>query len=86
MIQLALPTQESSAVPIHFSYTQIADDVIERIRVGEYADGEKLPSIRNLAELYSVGTTTARDAQRELKRRGYAVGIPGKGLFVRKAN
>lgn len=73
-------------MPVHFSYMQIADDLAERIAKGEYADGEKLPSYSNLAELYSVGTTTARDAYRELRARGLVVGIPGKGVFVREAN
>ena len=85
MIELAQPTQEGFAVPIHHSYRQIADDLAERIKAGEYADGEKLPSISNLAQLYSVGTTTARDAYRELKAQGLAEGIPGKGVFVRLA-
>jgi len=86
MIQLALPTQEGSAVPIRFSYRDIADDIAARIATGEYADGAQLPSYRNLAELYSVSVTTARYAYMELRARGLVEGFQGRGVFVRKAN
>jgi len=87
MIELALPTQESSfAVPIRMSYKQIADDLAERIGKGEYADGEKLPSYRELAALYSVSPKTAQAAYRELKTTGVVVSASGQGHFVRQTN
>jgi len=44
------------------SSRQIADDLSARIRSGEYKPGEKLPSLREMAELYSVSVSTIQRA------------------------
>lgn len=68
------------AVPM--SDLGIADDITARIRSGEYQPGAKLPSYRELADLYSVSVSTAYRAVTRLKERGLATGRPGRGVFV----
>jgi len=64
------------------TYRQIAEDVIDRIERGEYPSGATLPSRRQLAVLYSVGTSTIDSAMALVIDRGYAYGEPGRGTFV----
>jgi GntR family transcriptional regulator len=76
----------SSVLPIPMSYTQIAEDLEERIRSRkeprQYPPGSKLPSYRELGELYSVSFTTVANVIRILRERGLVVGSPGRGVFV----
>jgi DNA-binding GntR family transcriptional regulator len=64
------------------SAMQIADDLAERIRGGEYPPGSKLPSYRDLMDLYDVGYTTIATVIVILKERGAVVGVQGRGVFV----
>jgi hypothetical protein len=50
---LVLPT-EGNTVPPGYRYEQIADDLAERIKSGEFPPGSKLPSRRELIEHYRV--------------------------------
>lgn len=68
------------AVPM--SSTQIADDIAERIRVGEYQPGAKLPSYSELGQLYNCATSTAARVILILRERGLVVGVPGRGTYV----
>lgn len=61
---------------------QIADDLAARIESGEYPPHGKLPSIRELADLYSVSPGTIAQVQRLLRERGLTYGVPGAGVFV----
>ena len=61
---------------------QIADDLAARIASGEYAAHTKLPSTRELADLYSVSPGTIAQVQRRLRERGLTYGVPGAGVFV----
>ena len=63
---------------------QIADDMEERIRSGEYPPGARLPSTVELANLYRVGTTTASNVYMMLRERGLTEGQQGVGVFVRE--
>jgi GntR family transcriptional regulator len=65
-------------------YQQVADDLREKIRSGQYAVGDPLPSTAKLMEDYGVSITVARAAVRALQNDGVAVGQPGKAVFVRK--
>ncbi|MEV0608158.1 winged helix-turn-helix domain-containing protein [Polymorphospora rubra] len=69
-------------MPIPLSSRGIADDLHARILGGEYATGSRLPSLRELAELYSVSVSTIQRAQELLKDRGLLVGSPGRGVYV----
>lgn len=68
--------------PQRLTYRQIADDLEDRIRVGDYPLGTQLPSYRELADLYSVGRATAAHAVALLVDRGVVVGQSGVGVYV----
>lgn len=64
------------------TYAQIADDLAARIEAGEYPPHSELPSVRQLAELYSVSTATIDKVHVVLRGRGLTYGVPGRGVFV----
>ncbi|MDG4796236.1 winged helix-turn-helix domain-containing protein [Micromonospora sp. WMMD1082] len=64
------------------TFAQIADDLAARIRSGEYPPHTKLPSNRELADLYSVSMGTMGKVHVVLRERGLTYGIPGAGVFV----
>lgn len=63
-------------------YIQIKDLIYQKIQSGEYEYGSKLPSERELSELYSISRMTARSALSELVNEGIANRTRGKGTFV----
>lgn len=67
---------------IPMSSGEIAEDIASRIASGEYQPGDKLPSYREIAELYGVHFATAARAMRDLRIRGLIVGSTGRGTFV----
>ncbi|MFY1686139.1 GntR family transcriptional regulator [Micromonospora sp. WMMD730] len=69
-------------MPIPMSSRQIADDLTTRIRAGEYPQGSKLPSLRELADLYSVSVSTIQRALELTRERGLTVGRAGAGVYV----
>ncbi|MFC7247580.1 winged helix-turn-helix domain-containing protein [Catellatospora aurea] len=69
-------------MPIPMTYAQIAEDLSERIKSGEYPPGAKLPSYNQLGELYSVGFSTIAKAIALLRDRGVVIGAPGRGVYV----
>lgn len=64
-------------------YYQLADIILARIRSGEYGPGDRIPSEFDLANAFSVGRPTARQATERLVRRGILVRRRGAGTFVR---
>lgn len=69
-------------MPIPMSSRQIADDLTARIRSGEYTPGEKLPTLREMAELYSVSISTIQRALELTRERGLTIGRAGAGVYV----
>lgn len=69
-------------MPIPMSVTQIADDMIERIYGGEYPEGERLPTYRELGDVYSVSFSSIAKVIWILRDRGLVIGVPGVGVFV----
>lgn len=69
-------------MPVPMSARQIADDLSDRIRAREYTLGSKLPSLRELAGLYSVSVSTIQRALELVKDRQLVEGSPGRGIFV----
>ncbi len=61
---------------------QAADLLLERIRSGEWALGEKLPGETTLAPQLGVGRSTVREAIRQLAGRGVLASRQGSGVFV----
>jgi GntR family transcriptional regulator len=69
-------------MPIPLTAVQIADDMEDRIRAGEYKPAERLPSYVDLMRLYSIGYTTIAKVMTLLRDRGLVVGVPGRGVYV----
>jgi GntR family transcriptional regulator len=63
-------------------YQQIVNRIKERIAFQEWAAGEELPSIRQLAADLRVSIITVKRAYLELERDGVIVTQQGKGSFV----
>ena len=51
-------------------YKQLMDEIIAGVLDRSYPEGQMLPSVRGLAELYDVNPLTAAKAYRELQREG----------------
>jgi GntR family transcriptional regulator len=67
----------------HPIYRQLMDEIIARILDRSYPEGQMLPSVRQLAQLYDVNPLTAAKAYRELAREGLVETLRGEGLMVR---
>ena len=61
----------------------VAEDVLRRIREGEWQPGQRLPSVVELAEADGVGRSTIREAASALKAMGWLDVRHGGGTFVR---
>jgi len=61
----------------------VAEDVLRRIREGEWQPGQRLPSVVELAQAYGVGRSTIREAASALKAMGWLDVRHGGGTFVR---
>jgi GntR family transcriptional regulator len=64
-------------------HRQIAAALRERIRTGEWAPGEKLPSIPALAQAYAVAKQTVQRTIDQLRVEGLLITRPGSGTYVR---
>jgi GntR family transcriptional regulator len=63
-------------------YEQVTDNMRDLMLAGVLTAGEKLPSVRELAESLTVNPNTVQKAYRELETRGYVYSTPGLGTFV----
>lgn len=63
-------------------YLQIIEQIKHRIAVGDWARGEEIPSIRQLAVALQVSVITVKRAYLELEREGVIVTRHGKGSTV----
>ena len=63
-------------------YTQISDGFREQIVSGVLRQGDKLPSVRELATELTINPNTIQRAYRELEVQGWIASVPGKGSFV----
>ena len=66
-------------------YRQIYDDLLRGISDGTYPPGCRLPSEKELAEMYSVSRITSKKALEMLADRAVIMRKPGKGSFVLEA-
>jgi GntR family transcriptional repressor for pyruvate dehydrogenase complex len=62
----------------------VAEDILRRIREGEWQPGHRLPSVVELAEAYGVGRSTVREAASALKAMGWLDVRHGGGTFVKE--
>jgi GntR family transcriptional regulator len=63
-------------------YLQIMEQIKQRIAVGDWAEGQPIPSIRQLAVDLGVSVITVKRAYLELEREGVIVTQQGKGSRV----
>jgi GntR family transcriptional regulator len=63
-------------------YLQIMEQIKQRVAVGDWARGQEIPSIRQLAVALSVSVITVKRAYLELEREGVIVTQHGKGSSV----
>jgi GntR family transcriptional regulator len=63
-------------------YVQIIDQIKLRILSGDWASGQPLPSIRELAAASTVSVITVKRAYKELEGEGFIVTAAGRGSFV----
>ena len=63
-------------------YTQVVDGFREQIVAGVLQQGDRLPSVRELACQLTINPNTIQRAYRELEMEGWIASVPGKGSFV----
>jgi GntR family transcriptional regulator len=64
-------------------HRQIADTLRTRIRRGDWAPGERLPSIPALAQTFGVAKQTVQRTIDQLRIEGLLITRPGSGTYVR---
>jgi GntR family transcriptional regulator len=79
---MSVPTFRGALLPIPPTTREIAEDITDRIRGGEYPPGTKLPPAREVAGLYGVSMATAQRVMLILKERGVVVGRQGDAVYV----
>lgn len=75
----ALTLSQSDKRPM---YLKIMEQIKERIAVGDWTEGQPVPSIRQLAVDLEVSVITVKRAYYELEREGIIVTQQGKGSRV----
>ena len=63
-------------------YLQIMEQIKQRVAVGDWIEGQDIPSIRQLAIDLQVSVITVKRAYLELEREGVIVTQQGKGSHV----
>lgn len=69
-----------------FSYNEIKNKLKNKIIDKEYRSDKKIPSERNLCDIYNVSRTTIRRAINELVEENILIKRPGKGTYVKDKN
>ena len=72
-------TKQDSSAPL---YLQVKNHIQRQIEEGRYADGDKLPSERQLCEQFSVSRIPVRKALEMLEAEDLIRSFQGKGSFV----
>lgn len=67
-------------------YEQITTQIKELILTGELRPGQKLPSIRALANGLRISAITTKRAYTDLEAQGFIETVQGKGSFVTGGN
>ena len=63
-------------------YVQIMDGLRQQITSGVLRQGDKLPSVREMAGTLSINPNTIQRSYRQLEMEGWIATVPGKGCFV----
>jgi GntR family transcriptional regulator len=73
------PARRTKATP---KYVEIAEDLIARIKAGEFKVGERLPTKEELKAHYRASLNTVDNAIRYMVDQGWAEPHQGVGTFV----
>ncbi|WP_052269736.1 winged helix-turn-helix domain-containing protein [Streptomyces sp. MUSC 125] len=65
-------------------YVKVAEALRAQIHSGELPPGQKLPTARELQQIFGIASATAQNALRVLKDEGLIYSVHGRGVFVRK--
>lgn len=76
---MVLKLDISSTDPLH---RQIVDQIRHQVASGHLLPGDRLPTVRNLAQELGVNVNTVAKAYMELERSGVLSTAPGRGSFV----
>ena len=83
MVEFFLPhLSEDTSMPL---YERLYRAFREAILSGQLAEGEKLPSKRQLADYLSISQTTIETTYHQLVDEGYVISLPRKGYFVQNS-
>ena len=63
-------------------YEQVIDKIKELIMTDVLAEGDRLPSVRELSRQLTINPNTVQKAFKALDREGYIYTVSGKGTFV----
>lgn len=69
----------ASSIPI---YQQVRDQIVQAIADGTFSDGDRLPTIRALAQETGINTMTVNKAYQLLKQEGYIITDRRNGAVV----
>lgn len=67
-------------------YMKVRDELYDKIIEGVYKSGDRIPSERELSDVYGVSRMTARQAITELEKDGIVYREKGRGTFVSGPN
>lgn len=70
---------KKSPIPVYY---QLKNLILEKIKKGEYASGELIPSERELSESLGISRMTVRQALSQLVTEGHLYREKGRGTFV----
>lgn len=65
-------------------YTNLVNDIKNKIISGELSPGDRLPSENELLDIYNISKTTISKSMQVLANEGYIVTVPRVGNFVSK--
>src|SRR5690554_4443954 len=74
-----MPLNKDLPIPLYYQVQEILE---EKISTGEWEEGHRLPTEKELARYYNVSTITVKRAVHELVNKGILYRIRGKGTFV----
>ena len=63
-------------------YAQLTDKIRQQISGGVLVQGDKLPSVRELAVELSINPNTIQRAMAQLEAEGFVYSVAGRGSFV----
>lgn len=77
-MEVKLKVSRDNALPLYY---QLSNDLVEKIKSGDFPPNSMLPPEIELAQTYKISRNTVRHALSLLVQNGYLERIPGKGTF-----